>query len=228
MIFNIKGSQSQVSTIEKALARCTFPYDDLLPGLQKAVGKDQIDVSFRALGPRTGGLSSSAGWIEISTSLGEEEAQGVFLMESAHAVDFFYMTDAQRHAIYNAFHPSGPDNHSWFKPSTYWNEVGEAFMDAFVWAFSDLRPASQFNHPPSEAIAASIRRIFNVGPNPPVPNPPTPTPPVAPGLTLEEAIDAVTNGVENGRPYFWSPAAKAEDNAVAALKAAWKQKFGSS
>lgn len=188
-IFKITGSPSQVATIQRAIARCSFPFDKLAFMLQQATGKNQIDVSFQRLGSGVGGMASEAGWIQISTALGDAEAQEVFLMESAHAVDFFYTTNQQRKAIYDAFHPAGPDNHSWFEPSTYWNQVGEAFMYAFVWAFSDLRPASSFAHKPTEAIAATVRQVYG-GVTPPNPKPPVPPQPPQPEPTwLQKLIN---------------------------------------
>lgn len=192
-VFLIRGSASQVQVVRDALAKCTFPFDTLASGLKQSTGKSQIDVSFKNMGFGVGGLASEGGWIRISNALDAQQAQEVFLMEAAHTVDFYSVTPAQRQQIYNIFHPAGPDSHSWFEPSTYWNQVGEAFMYLFVWAYSDLRPQSSFIHKPTEQMASRLRDVLGGGVAPPNP-PPPPQPPQPPQPNwLHRLLDRLFN-----------------------------------
>ena len=173
----VSGTQAQQATIADALRRCTFDFDRLLPGL-RAKGLDHLGVYFAALDPGIAGLASQAGWIQVSDGLSGEEAEGVFLVECGHIVDFFLLTDTQRQAIYNVFHPNGPDNHPWWG-NQYWDEVGEGYTESFCWGFSDLRPANPgYTHDTTEATAAAVRAIIGDG-KPPIP-PAPPKPPVDP------------------------------------------------
>ena len=209
-MFDVSGTAEQQAAIADAVRRCTFDYSLLLPKLQ-AIGRSTIGVSFGSLGQGIAGLASTAGTIQVSDSLGTMDAEAVFLIESGHIADFFYIDNTQRQAIYDAFHPAGPDNHSWFQPSSYWDEVGEGYTVAFCWAFSDLRPQNPgYTHSPSEAIAAKVRSILMPQLAPPiVPPKPPPVPPVIPpppvGLTLtqvNQVIAATLNAESNWSMVF--------------------------
>ena len=181
-LFRVSGTPAQVESVRAAVAGCTFPFDALAPGLRALTGRDAVEVSFARLAPGVGGLSYSDGRIEISEALDAASAGPTFLMEAAHSVDFFLMTSAQRQAVYALFHPGGHDGHGWFDGSGYWEQVGEGWMYLFVWAFTDLRPASPFAHKPTEASAAAVRDLFGVSAPQPQPQPPV-VPPVHPPVT---------------------------------------------
>lgn len=197
-IFNVRGTAAQKALIDAAVAATRWDSHLMLPGLKRQAGKDQIDVYFRPLGRSIGGTASTNGVVEINTSLSDLSAQQVFVMEGfAHCSDFFYLTDAQRRQIYDLFHPGGKDGHSWFEPSSYWNQVGEGLMDLFVWAFTPWRTQNSFVHKPTEAIAAQLPAVYGgtvPPPVPPVPPPPKPPlPPVPPhgGGFLHDLLDHI-------------------------------------
>lgn len=192
-IFNVRGTTAQQSIIDKAVAATRFDPNLMLPGLKRATGKDQIDVYFRNLGSSIGGTASTAGVVEINTSLSDLAAQQVFVMEGyAHCTDFFYLTDVQRKAIFDLWHPVGPDGHSWFEPSSYWNQVGEALMDLFVWAFTPWETQNAFVHKPTRALADKLPAIYGGAPLPPPP--PPPPPPVR-----HPSLDLILTGSVAGR-----------------------------
>jgi len=116
-------------------------------------------------------------------------AMEVFLSEGAHAVDYHYMTNAMRVAVWNALHEDNQDlaegttveesgdlnhGHSWFDgPAGYSTWVGEAFMAAFVKAFAPSIPVTiTLAHPTSDEAAHVIRHAVSPEPHePPVPAP---------------------------------------------------------
>lgn len=110
------------------------------------------------------GLAWYSGKVSIDISLESqpELAQEVFLSEAAHMVDFFFMTDAQRKAIYDAFHAEGtPEHgHGWLDTGEYRDWVGEAFMGGFIVAFTDIKPTIPFSHPASPEVGRKIRDIL--------------------------------------------------------------------
>lgn len=181
-IFSARGTAAQTALIRSAVDRCNFRFDVLAPGLRDQTGQTAIDVSFARLGAGVGGWASSDGSIQISSDLSADDAQAVFLMEAAHAVDFFWLADPQRKAIYAAFHAAGADSHQWFGSTDYFSQVGEAWTTAFVWATSDLRPdAHNYTHATDAAVAGAVRAVLGGTPVPPPP-PPLPVPPPPPPL----------------------------------------------
>lgn len=109
------------------------------------------------------GLAWYSGKVTIEQTLVSEPelAKEVFLSEGAHMVDFFYMTNEHRIAIWNAVHPDsqhipagtniedGLDlghGHGWFDIASYREWVGEEFMGLFVRAFSNVSLSIWFAH----------------------------------------------------------------------------------
>ena len=93
------------------------------------------------------GLAWSNGKIEIDPRCeqidGGQLAREVFLAEAAHAVDFFYLTEPMRQAIWASLHGgtvTPHPGHDWFEPAAYGDQIGEAWMAGFVHAFSDYVP----------------------------------------------------------------------------------------
>ncbi len=129
------------------------------------------------------GLAWYSGRITLDLSLEQRPALAteVTLAEAAHMVDFFYMGVGHRHAVTNALHrqqlPAGApvgdgiphtlDGHTcgWFDVNTYAWWVGEAFMEAFLEAFSPAQATLTLRHTASREQAAAIRRIL-LGPTP--------------------------------------------------------------
>lgn len=115
-------------------------------------------------------------------------AQEVFLAEAAHAVDYHYMDNDMRLAVWNALHVAEHDlkqgdtvhesgdlghGHSWFDgPSGYGTWVGEAFMEAFVKSFAPNVPVTiHLDHPVSHEAALQIREaLLPKPPKPPLPD----------------------------------------------------------
>lgn len=212
-MFNVRGTAAQKSLIEKAVAATRFDPELMRPKLKALTGKSQIDVYFRNLGSSIGGTASTTGDVELNTSLSDLATQQVFVMEGyAHMADFFYLTDAQRKAIYALWHPNGPDGHSWFEPSSYWNQVGESLMDLFVWAFTPWETQNSFVHKPTRALANLLPAIYGGGvplppPVPPVPPPPPIPPPTDPDVAVVHAkIDELFKSAIASAGFFSRPA----------------------
>lgn len=104
-------------------------------------------------------------------------AQEVLLAEGAHMIDFFYMTDQHKVAIWNALHHSDPSaqlrpdtpvkdgtdlghGHSWFDVGGYYSWVGEAWMGLFIRAYSDLPVTINFDHPPDDRAVHITQHAF--------------------------------------------------------------------
>lgn len=148
------------------------------------------------------GLAWYSGKITIEQTLesNPELAGEVWISEGAHMVDFFYMTDEHRIAVWNAVHPDhqhippgtniedGVDlghGHGWFDMATYREWVGEEFMGLFVKAFSDFPLTINFAHTwdadAREQVRYALVPEFAPQPEPPVVDPePTPVPPEEP------------------------------------------------
>lgn len=122
---------------------------------------------------RTLGLAWYSGKVSLDLSLERtpELAIEVLLAEGAHMVDFFYMTDADREAVFDAFHATDAEHgHGWFEETgnhNYWAMVGEAFMAGFIKAFAPSVPVTLggFEHAPLEHTPRRIReQLLGGGP----------------------------------------------------------------
>lgn len=132
MIWNLAGAERQNELIRAALATCDFPFDDLLPSLQRE-GKSSIrvewqDLSRFAVHGQHAHIDGAHGivrevegrarvlglfYLPPHTSVVLENtlinhpvlAQEVFLAEAAHAVDYHYMVERElRKEVWNALH----------------------------------------------------------------------------------------------------------------------------
>lgn len=130
------------------------------------------------------GLAWYSGKVTIDTRLVADPvlAGEVFLSEAAHMVDFFWLADRHRIAVWNALHPASeqldPDTavadgqdlghgHSWFDVGPYGSWVGEALMGAFVAAFSDFPVTMLFpDHPVTPRAAKAVRAALLGAPPP--------------------------------------------------------------
>lgn len=122
------------------------------------------------------GLAWYSGKVTVDESLvnNPELAKEVFLSEGAHMIDFFYMTDAHREALFNALHGGeeapAEHGHGWFDVGGYRSWAGEAFMGLFVRAFSDVQMTIPFDHPPTPYAIGRAREILlpepEIKPNP--------------------------------------------------------------
>jgi len=114
-----------------------------------------------------------SGNIYVDTALTKypEVAQATVSAELAHLVDYFLpLTDEQRKAIHGLMHPGGviPTGEAfwWEKVSyetEYYNLAGEAFMQAFTFAYSDMDfDNSGFSHGITKAQAPEVRKIIGI------------------------------------------------------------------
>jgi hypothetical protein len=115
------------------------------------------------------GLYWLSGRIEVERTIDNPEFLAeVLLSEVAHAVDMFTLTPADRLSLAATWHPSGPDEHTWFDSGPYETWVGEAFMGLFVAAFSDV-PVTMtgFAHHPLTPETVALLRSLAPKPTPP-------------------------------------------------------------
>lgn len=111
------------------------------------------------------GLAWYSGKVSVDISLENDEplAQEVFLSEGAHMVDFFYMSDEQRDAIWRAYHDGddAPHDHGWFDVGTYADWAGESFMNTFCLAYSDIVPQMDyFTHKSTPEVVIVTRQAL--------------------------------------------------------------------
>lgn len=127
------NTPEQRDIIEQAVARCTFDFTRLLPGLRATVRRDVIPVTWEDLSRMTRsadsvtiaepvrrhddhehaerratlGLFYYSGRIVMHAGLVDQPllAQEVFLAEAAHAADRFFMRPEHRRAIWALWHP---------------------------------------------------------------------------------------------------------------------------
>jgi hypothetical protein len=160
-LISLSGTPTQQATIRAALARCTFPFDRLKPGLQRA-GISSVTVSWRPMGNGSLGWASTDGQVAINNTISGLQAQRTAIMELGHAVDFFYLTPDMRKAIIRLWHPELPDNDEWFGSTDYWSQVGEAYSTLFLWAFTDEEMwfDAGYSHKPSKELAVQLRAIL--------------------------------------------------------------------
>lgn len=194
--FDVAGTPAQRALVERALARCDYPFA-ALPGNPIPVGWADLsraaaaalavpverDVDGRR---RVLGLYYPPPYerilLDVSLEADPDLAAEVLLAEAAHAVDYRQLRPrGLRRAVWDALHPDQPPltveppesgdvahGHSWFDgPAGYETWVGEAFMAAFVRAFSDVPDTFASAHPVSAAVAAEVRRVLLDQPSPP-------------------------------------------------------------
>lgn len=125
------------------------------------------------------GLAWYSGKVTLDFTVEPEPdlAGEVFLSEGAHMIDFFWMADWHRAAIWNALHPDQQDidpataiedgvdlghGHGWFDMAGYYSWVGEAWMGLFVRAYTDwpVTIGGFSDHPATDEAAAQIREAF--------------------------------------------------------------------
>ncbi len=160
-LISLSGTPAQQATVKSALARCTFPFDRLKPGLQQA-GIGAVNISWRPMGNGSLGWASTDGQVAINNTISGLQAQRTTIMELGHAVDFFYLTPDMRKAIIRLWHPELPDNDEWFGSTDYWSQVGEAYSTLFLWAFTDEEMwfDAGYSHKPSKELAIQLRAIM--------------------------------------------------------------------
>ena len=96
-------------------------------------------------------------------------AREVVAAEVAHSVDYFLpLSDTQKKALMELWHPGGKDPHTWWEIQDYGAEYytlgGEAFMAAFTLAYAPgIDPdQSSFTHATTHEQSAAVRQILGV------------------------------------------------------------------
>jgi hypothetical protein len=209
MVWQLQGSPNQQAIVAAALDRCTFPFEVMAPGLREQTGRTAIPVAWSDLSRYAEALAASdhghvhegddlghpigsrarvlglfwfSGKVELDTSLERdpELAGEILLSEGAHAADMFYLTPAQRHAIWESLHTGDEaiehdHRHGWFQqPYAEWSgefidaggtvayrdQAGESFMGLFVASYSDFPVTIDFTHAPTQHAVEETRRAL--------------------------------------------------------------------
>lgn len=154
MKFHLEGSTEQQQKLAAALAHCTYPFELVRPDVEVPVKFADL-TSWGALG-----LFWLDGRIEVEQSLTSPmQIAEVLLSEVAHAVDQYTLTDADRMRLQATWHPTGPDQHTWWDSGPYRTWQGEAMMGLFVTAFSDVPVTMVFAHLPTPEAVALLRSM---------------------------------------------------------------------
>lgn len=107
-----------------------------------------------------------AGRIELDEGLSDELAQEVLIAESAHALDYGWMTAEQRKVIMDAYHEGSSDPEDWFEEhgsEDYWDWTGESFMIGFAKAFAPgvaTTLGDRFVHKTTPKVIETIKRVM--------------------------------------------------------------------
>ena len=117
--------------------------------------------------------------LDVTLTSRPELAQEVFLAEAAHLVDYHFMTAEMRRRFTNAVHTQSLppdasvtdgaafnlDGHtcSWFDVGPYSMWVGEAFMEGFIEATSDVKVTINLGHPVGPEDRDVIRASLGLG-----------------------------------------------------------------
>lgn len=172
MIFDLSGLDEQEQRIiTAALERCSFDFDQLRDGLERKTDRTSIPVEFIGGLDYTvdgdedvRGLAWDDGKIQLDGDLVAEPtlAELTFMLESAHMVDFFLLTGAQREAIMDAYGATDWFDENGEQDYTRW--AGEAFMEGFVKAFTDYSIESfGFEYESTTEVVKRIRETLAAG-----------------------------------------------------------------
>ncbi len=137
------------------------------------------------------GLAWTDGRIELDYSCEREPFIGgaVMLAEVAHMVDFFYLTDEQRSAIFRVMHAGSDaphEGHGWWEEAgnqDYYATMGETFMVLFVRGYAAGYESVNFGpfvHQVDAGKVAQVRQIVLPTAPEPIPQPPLPPLPDTP------------------------------------------------
>lgn len=187
--FSLEGTPEQQEIVKSSLDKIFFPWEKLtFPNQYAVIGWDNLNAVALA-GPdikkhegaihgylegrkyTLGIMYPHNGFMYIDNSLVKypDVARSTVSAEIAHDVDYFLpLTEVQRKSIMELVHPLGADNHTWWEKIDYGNEyytlVGEAFMQIFTTAYSDIDfgNTSDFSHSITKDQAAAVRQIIGI------------------------------------------------------------------
>lgn len=196
-IFAVEGTPEQVRAIRRAVRRCRFDFDRLLPRMEKK-GFESVRVVFDGNAPVLQGgrfwafaQTFSRCTMTVRPDISPLATQVVFLHEVGHFVDAFVLNDAKRRQIHRLYHGNAEPNHGWFEPDpqasgdAYRREQQEGFASDFITLFSDVRPGPfqvPYTHDLPRSLYSEIRQIVKrereeAEPEPEPISDPEPTPP---------------------------------------------------
>ncbi len=159
----------KLSDLSRYASRVRVYRDDPFPHDHRVANTDghaHGDAEFHILEARHRvlGLYWLDGRVEVERSLDRPLRIEVTWAEGAHLVDDAWMTDDQRDEIGHYFHPDGADDHPWWEKESYSKEynflLGEAFMAAFVQAYTTLTPTLQLHHVATDELGMQVRRLL--------------------------------------------------------------------
>ncbi len=166
MKFALQGTEAQKEALRVALARCWYPFELVRPDIT-------IPVTFADLKSQGAwGLFWLDGRIEVEQTLTDPmKIAEVLLSEVAHAVDQYTLTEADHMRLQATWHPTGPDEHTWWDSGPYRTWEGEAMMALFVSAFSAVPVTMTLDHKPTPEAVALLRSMAPMAPLPTGPAP---------------------------------------------------------
>lgn len=124
MRFQLNGTTEQQETLRQALAHCTYPFQSVRPDVSIPVKFADL-ISYGAYG-----LFWLDGRIEVEQTLTDPlQIAEVLLSEVAHAVDQYTLTEADHMRLQETWHPTGPDQHTWWDSGPYRTWEGECVDD---------------------------------------------------------------------------------------------------
>ncbi len=220
-IFAVDGTPEQVRAIRRAVRRCRFDFDRLLPRMEKK-GFQSVRVVFDGNSPLLQGgrfwafaQTFSRCTMTVRPDISPLATQVVFLHEVGHFVDAFLLNDAKRRQIHQLYHGNTEPDHGWFDADPrapgdpYRREQQEGFASDFIRLFSDVQPGEfqvAYTHDLRRGLYAEIRQIVKrereevpeteSGPLPePKPTPP-PSEPDPDKAKLTKALRAAMERIE--------------------------------
>jgi len=172
--YGLGATPDRIAKFESAVAAITFPLSrlDLSSLLDGKITVRWLELGTSPEGGENAGFfrqfEDGSATIDIDEdvdSRSDEDRMAVAIHEIGHAVDAYWLTPNHRAAIAAAYHAGGEDSHGWKNASdAYLDQIGEAFANGFIWAFTSLRPpwttVPTFNHDTTEAIASQLQQIL--------------------------------------------------------------------
>jgi len=183
MIFDLSRlTIARREQVERAIRSISFDFERLRPGM-RAQGIRAIVVAFGDLddaGARaahrlrrkvegeqasTLGLWYTDGRIALSNDLNDLGVRVVFALEAAHAVDQLLLDDEARQEIAQTYvEDVGPSARApaWWDEA-YEDQIGEAFMFAFVQAYTTHSVRDVEFRVTTPRVIAAVRRVLSPG-----------------------------------------------------------------
>jgi hypothetical protein len=191
----------QASVLVPAIDAGTFPWQKLIHGIGRDVGRDYIPTRLSDLsryGARAAGEHShDHGHDHGEVHILEARGRVLGLFWTDYRIDQAMLTDTQRAEIVAALHPEGPDEHPpWWERSDYSKEYGtlpgETFMEIVVEAYTPLTTTINLHHEVTPHVIDLARRILT----PELVEPAAPTAAPFFGLRRSKVVHDAHEGIE--------------------------------